>query len=209
VARTNVYVDGFNLYYGALRRTPYKWLDVARLASLLLPGGCHVHRIRYYTARVSARPGNLNAPRRQEIYLRALRTIPNLTIAYGHFLTSEVNMPLARPQPHGLTTVRVMRTEEKGSDVNLASHLLLDAFRGGCEVAFVVSNDSDLLEPVRIARREFGLRVGIGCPHERPSQVLVREADFIRPIRAGVLRVSQFPATLTDEHGTIRKPESW
>jgi len=209
VARTNVYVDGFNLYYGALRRTPYKWLDVARLASLLLPGECRVHRTRYYTARVSARPGNPNTPRRQEIYLRALRSIPELTIAYGHFLTSEVNMPLAQTQRDGPATVRVIKTEEKGSDVNLASHLLLDAFRGDCAVAFVISNDSDLLEPIRIVRREFGLRVGIGCPHRRPSQVLVREADFIRPIRAGVLRASQFPATLSDEHGTIRKPESW
>lgn len=103
----------------------------------------------------------------------------------------------------------MIKTEEKGSDVNLASHLLLDAFRGDCEVAFVISNDSDLLEPVRIARREFGIRVGFGCPYERPSQVLVRESDFIRPIRAGALRVSQFPPTLSDEHGTITKPASW
>ena len=37
VIRTNVYIDGFNLYYRALRRTPYRWLDVRRLAQLLLP----------------------------------------------------------------------------------------------------------------------------------------------------------------------------
>jgi NYN domain-containing protein len=184
-------------------------LDLARLALLLLPRSCRVHRIRYYTARVSGRPGNPEGPRRQEVYFRALRTIPNLTIAYGHFLTSEVNMPLARPRRGGPATVRVIKTEEKGSDVNLASHLLLDAFRGDCEVAFVISNDSDFFEPVRIARREFGLQVGIGCPHERPSQVLLREADFIRPIRAGVLRVSQFPSTLSDEHGVFSKPASW
>lgn len=209
MARTNVYVDGFNLYYGCLRHTPYKWLDPARLAACLLPGGCHVHRVRYYTARVSGRPGNLNAPRRQETYLRALRTIPNLTIALGHFLTSEVNMPLAHPKSGGPAVARVIKTEEKGSDVNLASHLLLDAFRGDCELAFVISNDSDLLEPVRIARREFGVQVGIGCPHDRPSQVLLRQADFIRPIRAGVLRVSQLPTTLSDGHGTFTKPSSW
>ena len=58
MVRSNVYIDGFNLYYGALKGTSYKWLDVARLASLLLPGSCRVHRIRYYTARVSGRPGN-------------------------------------------------------------------------------------------------------------------------------------------------------
>tara|TARA_R110002072_G_scaffold29206_4_gene92759 strand:- start:564 stop:863 length:300 start_codon:yes stop_codon:yes gene_type:complete len=35
--RTCVYVDGFNLYYGALKRTPYKWLDLAALMAAL-PG---------------------------------------------------------------------------------------------------------------------------------------------------------------------------
>lgn len=209
MARANVYVDGFNLYYGCLKRTPYKWLDPARLAELLLPRHCHVHRVRYYTARVSGRPGNPNAPRRQETYLRALRTIPDLTIAFGHFLTSEVNMPLVQPKPNGPTVARVIKTEEKGSDVNLPSHLLLDAFREDCEFAFVISNDSDLLEPVRIVRREFGVHVGLGCPHERPSQVLLRQADFVRPIRVGVLRASQLPTTLRDDHGTITKPSSW
>jgi hypothetical protein len=204
-----VYVDGFNLYYGCLRRTPYKWLDVARLASLLLPRRCLVHRIRYYTARVSGRPGNPNAQRRQQIYLRALQTLPNLSVSYGHFLTSALNMPLADPQEGGPATVRVIKTQEKGSDVNLASHLLLDAFREECEVAFVISNDSDLLEPIRIARREFGLQVGIGCPHKRASQMLLAAADFIRPIRGGALRASQFPPTLSDEHGTFSKPTSW
>jgi len=209
VARTNVYVDGFNLYYGCLRRTPYKWLDLGRLASLLLPRRCHVHRIRYYTARVSGRPGDPHAPRRQETYLRALRTIPNLTIAYGHFLVSEVSMPLAVARRGEPTTVRVIKTEEKGSDVNLASQLLLDVFRGDCEVVFIISNDSDLLEPARIARSEFRVQVGIGCPHERPSRALLREADFIRPIRTGILRASQFPATLNDRYGTITKPLPW
>ena len=78
--------------------------------------------------------------------------------------------------------MRVIKTEEKGSDVNLACHLLLDALRKDCDTAFVISNDSDLLEPIRIARREFGVQVGIGCPHKRPSYVLVQEADFVRPI---------------------------
>jgi len=103
----------------------------------------------------------------------------------------------------------VSKTEEKGSDVNLASHLLLDTFRNDCEVAFVFSNDSDLLEPIRIARREFGLKVGLACPHKRPSHVLVQEVDFVRTIRQGALRASQFPPTLADASGTFLKPAHW
>jgi hypothetical protein len=79
-------------------------------------------------------------------------------------------MPLApvpgRPQQY----VRVIKTEEKGSDVNLATHLLHDAHRGKFEVAVIVSNDSDLLEPIKIVREELVLKVGILNPHKRPSQ---------------------------------------
>ena len=103
----------------------------------------------------------------------------------------------------------VIKTEEKGSDVNLASHLLLDAFRKDCEAALVISNDSDLLEPIRIVRREFGMPVGVASPHARPSQVLLKEASFFRSIRAGALRSSQFPATLADAVGSFTKPPSW
>ena len=209
MAKINVYIDGFNLYYGCLKGTPFKWLDVARLCSLLLPKGDQIQRIRYFTARVSARPNDPDAPTRQQIYLRALATLPNLSVSFGHFLTSKIMMPLVSPPPNGPARVLVIKTEEKGSDVNLASHLLLDTFRKNCEGAFVVSNDSDLLEPIRIARREFGLKVGLACPHKRPSRVLVQEVDFVRTIRAGALKASQLPPTLTDAHGTFSKPAGW
>jgi hypothetical protein len=118
-------------------------------------------------------------------------------------------MPLADPPPSGPKFVRVIKTEEKGSDVNLASHLLLDAFRKDASAAFVVSNDSDLLEPIRIVRQQFGLEVGLACPHQRPSLVLVPEVDFLRTIREGVLRASQFPTILSDAKGTFSKPPAW
>jgi hypothetical protein len=57
LAIINVYVDGFNLYYGALKRTPYKWLDLGKLAEILLPTDT-VQEIHYFTARVSSRPYN-------------------------------------------------------------------------------------------------------------------------------------------------------
>lgn len=98
VADVVVYVDGFNLYYGSLKRTPYKWLDLGRLCTAMLPAD-RVTAIKYYTARISARPGNPTAPNDQQIYLRALRTIPNLSITYGHFLTHSVSMALSGVTP--------------------------------------------------------------------------------------------------------------
>lgn len=87
---------------------------------------------------------------RQSTYLRALQTVPGLTVHLGHFLTSTVRTPLARPVPGGARTVEVVKTEEKGSDVNLATYLLADAFRADVESLVVVSNDSDLMEPIRL-----------------------------------------------------------
>jgi uncharacterized LabA/DUF88 family protein len=208
--RTNVYVDGFNLYYGALRRTPYKWLNLSRLCQLLLPNH-QIQTIKYFTARVSARPYNPGQAVRQQAYLRALRTLPNVEIILGHFLTSEILMPAAGQPPNKPQYVKVIKTEEKGSDVNLATHLLWDGFKGKYDVAVLITNDSDLLEPVRIVQRELGLTVGIINPHKHPSQVLVRQASFVKSIhnRKGVLAASQFPATMQDANGAFLKPREW
>ena len=125
---TNVYIDGFNLYFGALKGTPYKWLDLDALCRRLLPKH-QIGRIRYFTAIVSARSNDPSGPDRQWIYLRALETKPNISVRFGEFLTSRVWMPLVAPQPGGPRFAQVIKTEEKGSDVNLATYLLADAFR--------------------------------------------------------------------------------
>jgi len=96
--RTRVYVDAFNRYHGALRQAPHKWLDVSRLCALLLPGRGTEH-IACFTARVSARATDPGQPARQAAYLRALATIPNLTIVEGSFITKTVRMRLANPTP--------------------------------------------------------------------------------------------------------------
>lgn len=117
---------------------------------------------------------------------------------------------LAKPQAKGQRTAEVIKTEEKGSDVNLATYMLVDAFREDAEAFVVVSNDSDLTEPIRIVRHELGQTVGILNPHRRPSQALLGcSPTFIKQIRKGVLSKSQLPVQLTDIHCTITKPSSW
>ena len=206
--KTNVYVDGFNLYYGCLKETPYRWLDLAKLCHLAFPKNT-VNRIRYFTAPVKARPTDPQKPVRQQAYIRALQTLPNLTVHYGHYLENVTRMPLANPPAHGPRTVEVIRTDEKGSDVNLATYLLMDGFQGDFQVAVVVSNDSDLLEPIKVVRSTLGLRVGLLNPHEHPSLALRGVATFYKQIRKGLLKASQFPNTLHDAHGMITKPAAW
>lgn len=203
--KANIYVDGFNLYYGALRNTPYRWLDIAKLCRIMLPRDT-INQIKYFTALVNPRPIDPNQLTRQQTYLRALQIIPNLEIIYGHFLTHEIMMPLAPPK-NGY--VKVIKTEEKGSDVNLALHLLSDGYKNAYDIAVIVSNDSDLLLPVRFVKRELNKKIGILNPQKHPSKVLIANADFVKNIRRGVLSKSLFSTTLTDSQGTFNKPTNW
>jgi len=207
--KTIVYVDGFNLYYGAVKGTPYKWLNVKTLCQLLLPRN-QIIRIKYFTAPVTARPNDPDQPNRQQIFFRALQTIPELEIIFGHFLSHEIMMPLAHPVPGQSKYAQVIKTEEKGSDVNIAAHMVNDGHKGLYQVAILVSNDSDLVEPIKIVSNELRLPVGILNPFiQTPSFDLRKHATFVRPIRAGVLSASQFPPTLKDANGIFYKPLIW
>ncbi len=219
--RTTVYIDGFNLYYRMLKARPdKKWLNPKLLAEQLLRPPHEITRVNYYTARVSARAHDPHAPARQAVFLKALATVPEVVVHEGNFLTTEPWMPLAMPpqaKPDGYawpmpppSVVRVIKSEEKGSDVNLGSHLVRDAFLGAFDVAVVITNDSDLVEPVRIAVQEAGRRVGLLAPVKFPTAGLVAAASFNLHIRPGHLARAQFADPLTLADGTtLSKPATW
>lgn len=207
--RTNVYIDGFNLYHGAVENMGpgYKWLDLSVLCARLLPKD-HIHRIRYFTAIVDAR-GDPQQPVRQQAYIRALNTIPNLTVHYGKFRTRNKRMRLAHPSPGGPKRVWIKRTEEKRSDVNLASYLLFDAAQGDCDVAVILTNDSDQKEPIEVIQREYGVSVGVVNPHPTATRSRDLQPTFFKQLRGSTVQACQFPATLQDLRGTIHKPAAW
>ncbi|MGH7777701.1 MAG: NYN domain-containing protein [Candidatus Dormibacterales bacterium] len=150
-----VYVGGLNLYYLLPKKRPaFKWLDLVKLSHLVLPSN-DIHRVRYFTAMVNAWPEDPDQPVRQQTYLRALATLPQISIHYGSFRPRRRRMRLAKPHQGGAKTVEVAYTEEKASDVNLGAWLLLDAFQDDFEVAVVVSDDSDLITPVRMVTHEL------------------------------------------------------
>ena len=99
--------------------------------------------------------------------------------------------------------------EEKGSDVNLATQLLCDAFDDTFDIAILLTNDSDLVTPAQVVRRKFGKQVFLLCPQSRMSFELRSNTDAVRQLRTGVLQAPQFPSTLTDANGTFTKPAGW
>ena len=255
--RTRVYVDGFNLYYGALKNTRFKWLDPVKLAYQFLPAGHSVTKLKYFTAHVSGIP-DPGAPGRQQAYLSALGTVPEVEVIFGTFLSKTIwrpltNLPVAgrpigtrnpvtlpagfhpvagptthtlpvgtRRQPPKGTTKRRKRTrplpdavvaqvhtmEEKGSDVNLAVHLLNDAWKKLFDAAVVVSNDTDLVTPIRIVTVERGTPVFVVCPSgKRMAAPLAAVATHKRHLHTTMLRAAQFPQNIP---GTaLSKPATW
>jgi len=205
---TNVYIDGFNLYYGCVKGTSYRWLNLSKLCTMLLPRH-HVKKIKYFTSLIRPQPNDPQQLQRQLTYIRALKTIPNLSVYYGQFRTHIVKRPLAHPTGSNTNMVEVLDTKEKGSDVNLATHLLADGFNKEYQIAVIVSNDSDLVEPIKFVTNQLHLPIGILHPHKQFIRELSKLAEFYRPIREKAIKASLFPPTLTDANGTITKPPSW
>jgi len=261
--KTFVYIDGFNLYY-AIRNTGCKWLNIKKLAEAAMPAGTVIERVKYYTARVSgaADPGQ---PMRQQVYFKALATLPEVEVFFGNFLAKAqwrplLNVPVAdrhlngggdavkldektytigldpviagsvpeslrvgkygnnggKKKPSALpdaVKVQVFGMEEKGSDVNLAVHLVNDAWAKRFEAAVVISNDTDLVEPIRIVSKELGLPVCLLSPPTRfgcAPKPLAAVSSSVRHINRSHLNTALFPDPLPLADGTtLAKPVGW
>ena len=221
-----MYIDGFNFYYGSLKGTPYKWLDPYALACALMPSD-RITAVHYFTARVKPTPRNPSVHQRQGIYLRALATLPNVHVREGFFLLKTSRQPKVQPlnpanpkipNPAN-TTVEIWLNEEKGSDVNLATQLLVGRVRRQLRPR---GRDQQRLGPGMAdphGAQKFKKNVGIYKP-ERPagypstiarpdSKELQKNARWFRHIEERHLIASQLPPTLTDATGTITKPPTW
>ena len=213
--KTILYIDGFNLFYSAVKGTPLRWLNPVALIERAFSRN-QIIGTKYFTAKVSVLPNNPGQPIRQMIFWRALRTLPNLEIIEGDFRTRKVPMAVVSPPPNFIT---VFKTEEKGSDVNLAAHLLLDGFRNQYECAIVISGDSDLVTPIRMVRDELKKPVGVlnpqrlsgpDCRPPRKNAGLQHAASFYQNgVTWAQLLAAQFPNPMTDATGTFHKPPTW
>jgi hypothetical protein len=219
---SNVYIDGFNLYYCGVKGTSFKWLDLRALCTNLFPTK-NIQRINYFTAKVKASRHDPDAPTRQEIYWRALKTIPNLERIEGDFVRWPRLMPqfplayISNNYNSPPNRVQVERTEEKGSDVNLAAMLVYDSCVNAAAEAIVISNDSDLALAIEIVTSKIKRPVIVVNPNRtsrarkyrncKISVDLKRVAtSYMGSINDNVLAKSLFPSTLSDAIGTINKP---
>ncbi|MGN6271781.1 MAG: NYN domain-containing protein [Protaetiibacter sp.] len=209
-----LYIDGFALYKALLQHTypQYKWLDLEALSRRLFPQR-EVVRVKYFSAQLKPRTNDRGIGQRQQVYWRALGTTQVETIE-GKFSFVKQRLPLhpERIDHDGkVITVLVKRPEEKGSDVALASHLILDALDGVADSYAILTNDSDLAPPVEMLTQrghDVSLVSVAGANYNKAFDAA--GIRTVRQIRRGTLRASQFPRVLVDEQGrAIRKPPSW
>jgi len=174
--------------------------------------------IRYFTAHVKPLPHDLDVKTRQDFYFRALKTLKDLELHdNGEFVSWDKLIPQSplayvRGKNKSPQKVNVLKTEEKGSDVNLASWLLTDCFNGCFDCAVVISNDSDLATPIEIVTQRCKKPVKVINPgkplYASKKLARVSTSNFIT-IHPWVYAKSQLPPTLTDAIGTFTKPSRW
>jgi len=234
----NLYYGGRKLM-GGPGRPGWKWLDLRRLAEAVVAAhsgwsGAQVTRVIYCTAPIDG-ASNASGARDQNVYLRALRAAGSTDeIEKGRYINKVISRPLAVKGPTGnpvITTagwpvmvqdangqpvsdarfmVSVAHREEKGTDVNVASHLLLDLLHHRVTAAVIISNDSDLAFPVARAREL--VPVGVVNPSPNPTAGALRGhpndgvgRHWWYKLAASVLTAAQLPAQVA----TLTKPKGW
>lgn len=205
--RTIVYVDGFNLHYGALCGTSYEWLDLDRFFQLLRPHD-DVRLIRYFSALLT---GADAIP--QRAYLRALATTPRVQTTLGRFKLRRIRCRVfGCPLPG---TRRFSVFEEKRTDVTIGIQMLDDAYQDLYDQALLVSGDSDLVPAVRLVKERFPQkRLHVFVPARSAARGAAVElrgaADSARLLPLQLLPHSQFPTRIKDPFGRrITKPAIW
>jgi 6-hydroxy-3-succinoylpyridine 3-monooxygenase len=225
--RTRVYVDGYNLYYGCLKGTAFKWLDLQTLfRDRILPSSsptpAELAGIKYFTASILERAARaLDSVSSQSRYHTALTKLypADIEVIKGYYSMTKAMarvVDAGEPDkwPRDCQEIQVWKFEEKQSDVSLALHAYHDASRGDVDQVVIVTNDTDIAPALQMIRAFTAVRIGLVIPtrsHERiPNTELAACAHWVRThITDEELAASQLPRVIrTGRRPTIR-PTDW
>lgn len=214
--RTRIYLDGYNLYYGLLKGTRYKWLDLVRFSQELLASDHEVIGVDYFTSIITPHPYERESIERQNVYLQALATNPLVSIVKGRYYKRTTHLP---PVSKGCQNcqelhngyVRVLKFEEKQSDVNMAVRAVRDAALDLADAFVLITGDSDQVGTIHSIRKDFGKQVIVFNPHESPCLELKMAATYYRAIPRDLPARCQLPDELPvgTRGNIIRRPAAW
>jgi Protein of unknown function DUF88. len=211
IRRVTVYVDGFNLYFGLRTQgwRRYYWLNLSKFATSIARDGQVVGRIKYFTSRIK---GPIDKVKRQNAYLTAISTLRDLDKIEGEYRSDRVLCPHCRLQFRCSTCgIPAYDQNEKMTDVNIATHMFVDAMRNRFDDAILVTGDSDQKPTINAVRKSFDDKRVIVCfPPSRYSKALEDVADESFFAREESYRKSQFPHVVDIPGGrTVVKPDRW
>lgn len=199
--RVIVYVDGFNLYFGMMDAglDNCKWLNIDKLVRSYLTPNQELIAIKYFTSRINNNP---QKQKRQITYLEAIETT-GIKIIYGLYKAKYIECDNCG---HNWNIAN-----EKMTDVNIATHLLIDAFEDNYDTAILVSGDSDLVPPIKAVHQKFPVKtVSVFFPPKRHNNTVAGSAKGSLVIGKKRLVDSQLKDTIVKEDGyVLKKPIEW
>ncbi len=201
INRVSVYVDGFNLYFGMMEGgfSNCKWLDISKLVKSCLSANQKLTDIKYFTSRVTNNPAK---QKRQTLYLEALYTT-EIKIIYGLYKSKDIEC-------NNCGHIWQI-SNEKMTDVNIATHLLLDAFNDKFDTAILISGDSDLVPPIQAVHNHFPAKsISVFFPPARHNNSVAAAAKGSMILGRKKLNDNQFPIEIQKKDGyKISKPAEW
>lgn len=199
--RVIAYIDGYNLYFGmkdsGFKR--YLWLNSLALVQNLLKPNQKLIKVKYFTTLVT---NDINKRQRQKTYLGALQTVNDIQIFYGKFQKEKTHCNAC-----GNDTASDC---EKTTDVAIAVEIIKDYYEGTCDMAMLISGDTDLLPPIKFINEETQNRVFVAFPPNRINDEVRKFAKGDIVIGRKNLSKSQFPNEVTNANGEVfTKPNTW
>ena len=199
--RVIVYVDGFNMYFGLLEANlEYsKWLDLKSLVKGFMKPNQELVAIKYFTSRVNNNPYKMQ---KQNTYLEALETT-GIELFFGRYQLNQIDC-------HRCGHIWP-NYNEKMTDVQIATHLIMDAYKDNYDMAMLISGDSDLVPPIRAIHDNFSKkRVFVLFPPKRHNQSVALVSKGSMTLGKKKIKDHQFPHEIAKKDGFIlRKPPEW
>ncbi len=159
--RVIVYVDGFNFYYGLKdpKWKKYYWIDIVKLFEQFMLPHQELMAVKYF----SARSYHIDKSKRQDAFFQANKENPKFKLILGKYLKKQITC---------FNCQNIIHThEEKESDVRFATQIVADAYQKNCDIAIVVSADSDMIPAIELAK-EVNTKVFIYFPPNQFSSNL-------------------------------------
>lgn len=149
-----VYIDGFNFYYGLKKNYKWRrfyWLDVVKFFEMFIKPDQELLCVKYF----SAKPDNIDKALRQNAFFQANKENSKFQLILGKYLHKTIKC---------FNCGYLIKTyEEKESDVRIATQIVNDANNHICDVAIVVSADSDMIPAIELAK-DAGIKVFVYFP---------------------------------------------